>query len=481
MALEEYRRKRNFRKTKEPRGVVRRSDGARTFVVQKHAARTLHYDFRLELDGVLKSWAVPKGPSENPHDKRLAVQVEDHPLSYADFEGEIPAGEYGAGSVELWDRGTWEPHTPPQQGLERGKLSFTLHGERLEGEWSLVRMKGRRSDQWLLIRSESVDTPSPAPRARKGQRRARAVRAGAGREVIVADVPLTNPDKELFPHTALTKQRLAMYFETVADEMLRDIADRPLTLVRCPRGGLQQCFFQRHANASTPEALGRILDEEERQTLLTIRSVEQLVTLAQLGTLEIHCWGARKDRLDRPDRLVLDLDPGPEVPHPALIGAVRTVRDLLKEVGLEGFLRTTGGKGFHVVIPIDRTVGWEVLGECARHIADALVLRDPELFTNRARKKGRAAKVYLDYLRNTRGASAIANFSTRAKEGAPVAMPLEWGELRQDVHPSQFTLESAAVRAKRRPWRSYSSTRQRLTKSLRSALAELAEGCCPPR
>ncbi|HVX64165.1 MAG TPA: DNA polymerase ligase N-terminal domain-containing protein, partial [Pirellulales bacterium] len=160
MPLAEYRRKRRFSRSPEPQGKRNRAAPQSRFVVQKHAASTLHYDFRLELAGVLKSWAVPKGPSFDPSEKRLAVQVEDHPLEYADFEGAIPSGEYGAGNVIVWDRGDWEPEGDPKEGYRNGRLNFTLHGEKLHGGWSLIRMAPRRKQKainWLLIKRHDDD------------------------------------------------------------------------------------------------------------------------------------------------------------------------------------------------------------------------------------------------------------------------------------------------------------------------------------
>jgi bifunctional non-homologous end joining protein LigD len=155
--LKTYRAKRDFSRTREPEGARVRSGKRLSYVIQKHAARRLHYDFRLEWKGALMSWAVPKGPSENPNDKRLAVHVEDHPVAYGTFEGTIPEGEYGAGTVMLWDRGWWEPHENPDAAMKRGKLGFTLHGDRLKGDWALVRLRARSKkdkDNWLLIKEK---------------------------------------------------------------------------------------------------------------------------------------------------------------------------------------------------------------------------------------------------------------------------------------------------------------------------------------
>jgi len=175
MALETYRQKRDFKRTPEPRGSRGRRAGRLKYVIQKHAARRLHYDFRLELGGVLKSWAIPKQPSADPTRKRLAVHVEDHPLDYATFEGSIPAGEYGAGTVEIWDAGTWIPRGDPAEGYAGGKLSFTLQGRRLSGGWTLVRMGGRapgeHRDNWLLLKERDTGAPSGKDGSRRSRRK----------------------------------------------------------------------------------------------------------------------------------------------------------------------------------------------------------------------------------------------------------------------------------------------------------------------
>ncbi len=801
MPLHDYRRKRDFRRTPEPAGGDA-PEGGRRFVVQRHAARRLHYDFRLELDGVLKSWAVPKGPSLDPAEKRLAVHVEDHPLEYGDFEGMIPAGEYGAGEVILWDRGRWTPLGDPGQGYRAGKLKFQLDGEKLRGGWTLARMGGRAGEggkNWLLLkerdaeardatqgdvtaeRPESVaavppsslperlrpqlatpaDTPPagdewlheikydgyralcrlesgrarlftrsgqdwtdrfgpvatacaalpadtawldgevvvleadgrttfeglqeilggagdvaraglryvvfdllhhdgvdlrPLPLERRKQRLAalarraggdvvrygdhvvgrgavflaharshglegivskrrdgphregrhpdwmkircqeggefvvggftdpsgtraglgalllgayengrlvyvgrvgtgfsdatlgalrrrldglaqptspftpfRDVPAGAhwtrpelvaevtftnwtrdGRlrhpvfvglrddkpatEVVrettarvapaprrteetleIAGVRLTHPDRVLWPEVEVTKVELAHYYVAVADRILAQVAGRPLAVVRGPRGHAGTTFFQKHLAPGMPAPLRsvRVADDEGAKDHLVIDDVAGLVALVQMDVLEIHVWGSRADDVERPDRLVLDLDPDEDLSWTLVVDAARAARLRLEHLELESFVKTTGGKGLHVVVPLARRQGW---GECkafARALAADLTRRLPEVFTINPAKAARRGKIYLDYLRNGRGATAIAAYSTRARPGAPVAVPLAWRELGPRLRPAAFTVRTVPERLARQrsdPWGGLAGSRQAITAAMRRAL-----------
>ena len=874
MPLEEYRRKRHFSKTPEPSGGVKAKAKARrasakalSFVVQKHDATRLHYDFRLELDGVLKSWAVPKGPSLDPHEKRLAVETEDHPLEYAKFEGTIPEGEYGAGDVIVWDRGRWLAKGDAREGLRRGKLEFALSGEKLSGEWVLVRLKRRGSEtknNWLLMkrqddsaqpsskydvtesRPESVKSgrligepkrprarprakakrngksggakrasgksssgksalaeqiravtqarrgplptfvppqlatlTSPAPRGQQwlheikfdgyrmlcrienggarlitrneldwthrygsiaaaagkldvdsalldgevvallesgvssfqslqnalksgseatlvyyvfdllhldgfdlraapleerkellaavlessesariqlsghydddgpalferccqmglegiiSKRRDRPYRSGrseewlkikciASEELVIggytistaenrgigallagyfdrgrlvyagrigtgfdartlldlrqrleairieqspfAEVPpkergrltrwvkpelvaqveftgwtdggilrhpsfqglredkpaaavsrppslssstatngepmkstskrkrsasppqkvaddqaaagiaagLTHPERVLFPESGITKLGLATYYARVAPHMLPHLEGRPLSLVRCPQGhAAGKCFYQKHAAAGTPKALRRIDIQEKDgvEEYLIVDNVEGLLALAQMSVLEIHPWGSREDRLDQPDRLFFDLDPDEAVPWQQVIDAAIAVREALKEMGLTSFLKTTGGKGLHVVVPLSpRRADWDTAKQFTREVAEDFARRLPKLFTSVMSKAARRGKIFIDYLRNDRGSTAIAPFSTRAKPGAPVSVPLEWEELSPALRSNHFTIDNLPARLetlRRDPWKGFSEVKQGLPK-----------------
>jgi bifunctional non-homologous end joining protein LigD len=803
MALETYWKKRDFEKTSEPRGKATQSVSGNSFVIQKHDATRLHYDLRLELDGVLKSWAVTRGPSLSPSEKRLAVQVEDHPLDYGDFEGTIPKGEYGGGTVLLWDRGSWTPVGDPKKGLAKGHLEFSIHGEKLSGRWHLVRMARRpreKRDNWLLIKSEdeyaredddadileerpeSVKTgrqleeiagenpgwssktgkiekkkqaaPKGAKKAalpdfvapqlatlkpqaptgsgwlheikfdgyrlqarREGgkvtlktrsgldwterfgksvpaalaalpasdfiidgelvvegaggasdfsalqedlsaersdrfvfytfdllyldgkdlrsaalvdrkaalekllsrappslrysehfeedgdmvlrhacrlslegviSKRANAkyasgrnkdwikskcaerqefviggfvpsttssdtigslvlgvfegeslrhvgrvgtgfsrlvaedlfqrlsalerktspfsgkldatarrgvhfvkpelvaeiefrtwtadgllrhaafrglredkpagevVREGEGeaeskaqtRAAPVVKVKLTHPDRVYWKDAGVTKEGLANYYAQVWRFMAPFVVSRPLALMRCPGGTAQQCFFQKHGWKGMSGEILTVVDpqDENEESLIAIDSLDGLIGLVQGAALEIHPWQSSLNALEKPDQLVIDLDPGDNVSWETMLDAAREVRQRLKDAQLESFVKTTGGKGLHVVAPLKPKAGWDDVKAFARSIADAMEADDPDQFIAKATKAERKGRIYVDYLRNGRNATAIAPYSTRARKGATVAMPLEWNELDPSIKSDHFTVTNAMAR-----------------------------------
>jgi bifunctional non-homologous end joining protein LigD len=801
-ALKIYREKRDFRVTPEPQGSASESAG-NVFVIQKHAARRLHYDFRLELDGVLKSWAVPKGPSLDPADKRLAVRTEDHPLEYAGFEGVIPEG-YGAGTVMLWDYGTWEPLTDAEKGLQDGSLKFTVHGQRLQGNFALVRMKSRneKRENWLLIKerdrfadaqanptkrwTDSVrsfrDMPAIRSQQERPQRKRRKNRRPAGksgrlafvppqlatlrdqppdgeewlheakydgyriqvhiagdevrlltrnnkdwshryplivsslsklkvddaiidgeliavdenghssfaslqnadektdllyyafdllrlnghalaskalterkkrlkaalsgspprmrfsdhiegngarviehacamklegiiskkrhspyrsgrgrtwikskcvgndefvvggyrrsekagrafsslllgeyvgddlvyrgrvgtgfdsralksiaqamkplsrqsspfvktpgdardrakwlsprlvaqiaytertpdgrlrhpvflglrqdkpaREVTsdmpkkdrgtieVAGVRLSHPDRIMYPQQGATKADIAQYYERHGKRILKHVKNRPLSLVRCPEGRERDCFFQKHHNKSVPGQL-KTTDIEEKsgskKPYLVIDSVAGLIASAQIGALELHVWGARADRIERPERIVFDLDPDESLAFSAVRSAAREMHDVLEAAGLVSFPLLTGGKGIHVIVPVERRRGWNEVKMFARGLANKLADAAPDRYVATAAKAKRKGRIFLDWLRNERGATAIAPYSLRARPRAPVATPVSWDELAGIDSAARFTLDNIDGRLRRLkadPWEEYRHVRQSVT------------------
>ncbi|NWG47294.1 MAG: DNA ligase D [Alphaproteobacteria bacterium] len=773
-----YRAKRDFARTPEPSGSgEKRRGGPPVFVVQEHRARRLHYDLRLELDGVLKSWAVTRAPDLPPAGKRLAIRTEDHPLSYARFEGEIPEG-YGAGEVRIWDHGTWTPTSDAAKGLSDGHLGFRLDGQRLTGRFALVRIETdkRGKESWLLVRPRKdtnraagppafvppqlaslAETPpegadwvheikfdgyriqaqlgGEAPRlftrsgrdwtdrypsivnalaevraesalidgelvaldpggqtrfdylqsqddaaelvyyafdllfldgedlrtrslrdrkaallrilprnarrlrlsedhagpggavlaaacrmglegivskrasapyrsgrgedwrkskcvgrdefvivgyrrstvpgkafaslllaARKGgalaycgrvgtgfdereaerlaERMARLVRtqpalpvpADARREAVwlsprlvaeigyteytadgrlrhprflglredkpaeevdmpparpglpegpsapgaqtVAGVRPTHPDRLLYPGQGLTKRQLAEYYLARADDILPHLAGRPLSLVRCPRGEGEPCFFQKHHTASTPDSLDSLAITEgsgTKASYLVIRTLEGLVATAQMGALELHVWGARRDRIEAPERIVFDLDPAPDLPFTEVKFAAVELRAVLETLDLVSFPLLTGGKGIHVVVPIARRSGWPEVKAFARGLARRLAAVAPERYLATASKAERAGRIFIDWMRNERGATAICPFSPRARPGAPVATPVSWSELPELDSASAFTiltLRQRLSRLRRDPWADYFSTRQYLTTSRIAAVTK---------
>lgn len=498
--LAPYRAKRDFTKTSEPKGRAARRKGF-SFVVQKHDASRLHYDFRLELDGVLKSWAVTKGPSLVTSDKRLAVHVEDHPLDYGDFEGTIPKGQYGAGTVMLWDRGTWEPEGDPNEGLAKGRLSFRLNGEKLHGEWHLVRMGKRQSEKqesWLLIKGDdayarSVDepdileeaplsvktgrsmdkiaaeggaprspprNPAKAPAAKeapKPQPRTQRKSAKSDERLEIAGVPLSNPSRALWAEQGLTKRELAEFYLGIADWLLPHVTDRPLTLIRCPTGAQKKCFVQRHPWAGLSDFIRRasIPDQNGTQEVLFVQDIQGAIALVQAGVLEIHVWGAALPDIERPDRLIFDLDPGEDVEWPQVVEGARTVRERLKALGLESFVKTTGGKGLHVMAPLRPKAPWSEALVFTRAFAEAMAADDPRRYTTTSVKRERAGRIFIDYLRNNREATAVAPYSTRSRPGAPVATPISWEELSPKLKPSDFNVKTLGRRLaalKTDPW-----------------------------
>lgn len=516
--LATYHRKRDFTITSEPHGGDVAHATGDSFVIQCHAARRLHYDFRLELDGVLLSWSVPKGPSLDPQERRLAVRTEDHPIEYAEFEGIIPTGQYGAGGVIVWDRGRWKPHGDPRQGLAQGRLTFDLDGKKLRGRWHLVRTRGGERGpggekaHWLLFkgRDDSADaekdivsaepasvlsgrtvdeviaTPDRVWHSNRagGDKHGRRQEDYAEINQILIGLPLgfqlTNLDKVLYPEQGLTKGQVVAYLAVVADRMLPHVRQRPLMLLRCPEGSAKPCFVQKHVKPGSPPSI-RTVDIEGSDGVVEdhmfVEDLPGLVGLAQLGALEIHTWAARADKLERPDRLVLDLDPDPSVAWPDVVEAAVVLRELLHQLDLESFVTTTGGKGLHVVAPLTRRTGWDEHKEFARAIADAMVALDRKRFIATATKAARKGKIFVDWLRNGRGATFIAPYSMRARTGAPVATPVTWDEL-PDIDPQGFTIETVPRRVQARPdpWAAMATTRQTMRASALERLVRVSQG-----
>lgn len=796
--LDTYRAKRDFARTPEPQGRPGVGSGG-AFVVQLHAARRLHFDLRLEHGGVLLSWAVPKGPSFMVGERRLAVRTEDHPLDYAGFEGTIPEGEYGAGSMLIWDRGRFQWRTSPDRGLAEGSLKMIFHGTRMRGGFALVRLKpraGEKQDSWLLLKERdehatgvelaeieptSIVTgrslediaagATPKRRARRAsppdfaapqlatladappagahwvhevkydgyrllaacdrgmvrlftrtgldwtqrmaglanafaaldldralidgevcvvdangrtsfaalqdalksgqdtlsffafdllrhggkdlrphplrvrKRRLEAVLAGRqspvrysthvegdgarvldafcaeGFEGVVskrADAPyvsgrtktwlkvkcaaeqefvvggyarsdkpgrpfaalllgawdgdklvyagkvgsgfdqatlaelksrldavaqrdppfaetprearrkavwakpilvvqarmseltpegrirhgvflglredkparevsmeepwsadeipvrLTHPDKLLFPGAEHTKADLARYFMAVAPAMGAHAFNRPVSIVRCPEGRGRACFFQKHATAGMPKEIGTTPVEEsdgEMKDYLMLRSAAGLAALAQIGAIELHLWGARADKLERPDRLVFDLDPSEELPFSAVREAAFALRDLLSHADIVTFPLLTGGKGVHLVAPLSRRNDWARVSRFAAGVGAKCEALAPDRFVATMSKAKRVGRIFIDHLRNKRGATAICPYSPRARAGAPAALPVTWEELGGLRSADAFGLEEAARRvAGSDPWRGYAETTQSLTREAFRAL-----------
>ncbi len=292
---------------------------------------------------------------------------------------------------------------------------------------------------------------------------------------VFAGITLSNPDKVYYPDARLTKLDIAHYYETVERLILPYVARRPISLVRCPDGIDGQRFFQRHAMKGMSDAIKQIpiAGGETDKPYLYIDDEEGLFGLVQIGTLEIHDWGVSLDRISKPDRLVFDLDPDEGLDLATLKAATVEVRDFLADLGLKSFLKSTGGKGFHLVAPLAPKLGWPEVKAFAKAVADALVEARPDRYTANPLKKTREDKIFVDYLRNQRGGSAIVNYSTRAKEGAPVACPLRWDELKGLKAAAPYSVATLPARLKRLrgdPWKGFFSTRQSITAKAKKAL-----------
>lgn len=284
-------------------------------------------------------------------------------------------------------------------------------------------------------------------------------------ERFVEGVRLSNPDKILYPEQGITKGDLADHYVAVADVMLPHVALRPITMVRCPTGRQQKCFYQRHAGAGVPRQIEKVTVPGFDNPYLFIRDLPGLVALVQMGVLEIHPWGVRVERPDRPDRIIFDLDPGEGLGFDAVVAAARDVRDRLAALGLASFVKTTGGKGLHVVLPIAAEHDWPMVKGWAKAFSEQMASDAPDLYLTRIAKAERTGRIFIDYLRNDPTSTAIGPYSTRARPGAPVAMPLAWSALTRDLDPGRFTVGSAAAFVRRRrsdPWAELSKLCQRL-------------------
>lgn len=452
MALSEYNKKRNFDKTLEPRGKRGKSNKKLRFVVQHHIARKDHYDLRLEWDGVLKSWAVPKGPSYNSNDKRLAVMVEDHPLSYRNFEGIIPKGEYGAGTVMLWDYGTWEVLDGKKPDFKKGIVKFRLNGKRLKGLWTLVLMS---EDNWLLIKDEDeyylyddileFDT---------------SVKTGKTMDEIAGKkttIELTNPDKVIFKSPKVTKKDIFNYYASVAERMLPYIKNRLISTIRLPEGVGGTPFYKKHfENLEGYLGVKKFKSNgDNRNDYYYIKDINGIMQEVQMNSYEFHIWGSKVDDVNHADMLVFDLDPDENLSLAKLREGVKDLKKILDDYNLESFLKTSGGKGYHIVVPLRSKTTWKNARSIARNIAKLMEATWPDKYTSNMKKGKRKGKIFIDWVRNIKGATSVAPYSLRLRKKATVSMPIKWSEL-DKVKPDEITIDKAIKRLNRvDPWKDF--------------------------
>jgi bifunctional non-homologous end joining protein LigD len=274
-------------------------------------------------------------------------------------------------------------------------------------------------------------------------------------ERLIEGVRLSNPDKVLYPEQGITKGQLADYYVAVADRMLPHLAFRPVTMVRCPTGEGTKCFYQRHAGSGVPEQLHEVTIPGFDEPYLYVADVAGLVAMVQMGVLEMHPWGVKVEAPDRADRIVFDLDPAEGLGFAAVIEAAGEVRDRLKALGLVSFVKTTGGKGLHVVVPVEATAPWKAVKSFAKGVSAEMAADSPDKYLTKATKADRVGRIFIDYLRNDPTSTAVAPYSTRSRRGAPVAMPLKWEQVKTGLDPCDYTVETVpALIAKQRsdPW-----------------------------
>ena len=456
-----YNKKRDFNKTNEPIGTNKKSQKKLRFVVQHHLARKDHYDLRLEYNGVLKSWAVPKGPSYKIKDKRLAIMVEDHPLEYRKFEGIIPKGEYGGGTVMIFDEGYYVPVNDIKNGLKEGSLKFELKGKRLKGLWTLVHFK---EDNWLLIKEKdkfvdykninlfktSIKTGRTMEEIEKG------IKKPKNTKDSVEGIKISNPNKLIYNKPKISKIDVIKYYQKVSKRMMPYLENRLISVVRCPDGIDEEQFFKKHLEDDRVGISKVKLKNKtsKKEDYYYINDITGLINEAQMNSIEFHIWGSQVKTLEKPDIIVFDLDPDEKLSLKKLRDGVRDLKSLLDELDLKSYLKTSGGKGYHIVVPINN-VNWKETRKIAKDIATLMETKWPDKYTSNIRKEKREGKIFIDWVRNTRGATSIAPYSLRARKNATVSMPIAWKDL-DKIKPNEITMKKAIERLKLAdPWKDF--------------------------
>lgn len=454
-SLSRYNSKRDFSKTMEPKGKVSKFKSKRLkFVIQHHLARRDHYDLRLEYDGVYVSFAVPKGPSFNTKDKRLAVKVEDHPLSYGNFEGIIPKGEYGGGTVMLFDKGYWKPLKDEDIDFDNGPVKFFLNGERVKGGYSLVRFK---DENWLLIKEKDEYVSnfkiSKFKTSIKTGRTMDEITNNRSKKNIDLDIEITNSNKIIFKNNKVTKGDIASYYKLVGSRMMSFLDNRLISTIRCPDGYKGEKFFMKHLNSGSKDLGKKKIRNKDDQfsDYYYVKNVNGLLSEVQMNSFEFHIWGSLQNKVRKPDILVFDLDPDEGLSLKKVRDGVRDLKKVLDGLGLKSYLKTSGGKGYHIYVPLSVS-SWSKCESIAKDISDILVMNFPNKYTTNMRKDKRKGKIFIDYFRNKMGATSVCPYSLRLKSKPTVSCPIFWSEL-DKIKPDGITLNNINERLKlRNPW-----------------------------
>lgn len=449
--LKSYNQKRDFSKTKEPYGKIKTSSKRLSFVVQHHYATKEHYDLRLEWKGVYVSFAIPKGPSFNPKDKRLAVKVEDHPLSYGTFEGIIPKNEYGGGTVILWDRGTWKPNQE-YINFSKGPIKFSLNGKRLKGDWVLVKLSDK--DNWILIKEN--DEYAGKVDIKKYNTSIKTLKTKEEIEGKGVKIDITSPEKVIYPSDKITKLDIAKYYSKISKRMMPFLEGRLISTIRCPDGLNGEKFFMKHLNTESKGIGKRRLKDKNGEMVdyYYIKDKTGLMDEVQMNSYEFHICTSKVPNINKPDIIVFDLDPDEGLSLKKIRDGVRDLKNILDKLGLKSYLKTSGGKGYHIVVPIDLSSYMEALN-ISRMVAEVMVEEYPNKYTTNIRKKNRKGKIFIDFLRNNKGQTSVAPYSLRLRDGAPISMPIKWSEL-DKIRPNEINIKNVDKYLKRKdPWEDF--------------------------
>lgn len=502
MTLTTYKNKRKFTETPEPEGKTKTAEKELIFVVQRHKATRLHYDFRLELEGVLKSWAVPKGPSMNHTDKRLAMMVEDHPYDYKDFEGVIPEGNYGAGIVEIWDKGTYTPLKETKnrkqaehellEGIKNGNLKIRLNGKKLKGEFALVKIKNQDAGDkaWLMIKhrdnfavmdfydSENM-TPVNSP-INKWLRQKKEKETGPKKNIVAHNPPfhstkkakkplkkgerilelkgtevrITNFEKIYFPEDGTTKGMIVDYYQEIAEFILPYLKNRPQSLKRNPNGIRDQGFFHKDAGEAAPDFVDRIpiYSESSKKDIeyILCNNNATLAYMNNLGCIEINPWHSTTKALDQPDYLIIDIDPSPGNTFDEVIEAARVVKSILDKCSIPGFCKTSGATGIHIYIPLYKKYIYTIAQDFANVLCILVHEAIPGITSLERNLEKRGSKIYMDYMQNRKSQTIASVYSVRPYPGATVSTPLEWTEIKNGLNPREFTMKTVVKRLQKK-------------------------------
>jgi bifunctional non-homologous end joining protein LigD len=501
--LSTYAAKRDFAKTPEPRGKSKRPKGGHRFVVQRHRASHLHYDLRLEMDGVLASWAVPKGPTLDPSAKRLAMHVEDHPVEYFDFEGVIPRGSYGAGDVIVWDWGTYAPvHTDdPAQAVAEGELHFDLEGEKLQGRFILVRRgEAAEREQWMLMHKRDDAAvpgwdPEDHPQSVKSGRTNDEVLAKPKAEwsstvatvaawarkrpafaAVTADelkaldalkkegewhvggkaVRVTNLDKVLFPGKGargkpVTKRDLIRYNARIAPWILPYLADRPVNPYRHPDGIEKPGFWHKARPDHAPDWLTAWHYDDfgkgETEWYAVVDSLPSLVWMANFGAVELNPWTSRGDKPHEPTWALIDIDPGEDTTFTQARELAHLYCVALDHLHVVGCPKVTGKRGIQIWVPVKSGYTFDDTRDWVEKVSRAVGATLPDAVSWSWRKNERGGKARLDYTQNAINKTLVAPFSTRPTPGASVSVPISWDELDDGrLKPDKWNIRNVFAR-----------------------------------